>query len=701
MSADIGLYSYSTALLAYAGLSVWLFFSRTGRPLAWPLLVATTLTAIWAGTVATSSLLPYPLIKLMQLAEVARNSGWCFVLLRFIGLRLAGSDHILASNRWLKWYAAGVASVLIVLFLTPNLSQLLGLTNKVYSDIAFAVWLAMAVFGLLLLEQIFRNSSETERWSVKYLCLGLGFLFAYDFFMYAEALLFRQLSPPFWQARGFVVALAAVFLAVALGRSRQNNNNQNIYLSRHVMFHSVTLLAAGLYLILMSLAGYFIQYMGGSWGGVLQIAFLCASGLLLITLLFSGQIRARTRVWLSKNFFSYKYDYRKEWLQFTTTLASGGDNVPENIVRAMANLTQSPGGLLWSKTMDGQIPFACSLEMAEPENPIETRELGAWLQQTEWIIDLREWRRSPDLYEKLHLPTAMADLPRAWLIIPLLFGNQLQGILLLRDSDLQQDINWEDRDLLKVAGRQAASHLAQYQANQALVESRQFEAFNRLSAYVIHDLKNILAQQSLIVSNAEKHRDNPAFIDDVITTVRNSVERMTRLMEQMRSGVRGLKTELVDLAPLLEKVVADRQKVLPAPSLELQAGSLWVESDPELLATVFSHLIQNAQEATSNTGTVAVRLQQHGAQALVEIEDSGTGMSDEFLRTRLFKPFDSTKGLTGMGIGAFESREFVRSLGGDMKVSSATGKGSVFRVMLPSATTQQANDIVSKEFVSE
>ena len=700
MPANIGLYSYGFALVAYALLGILILFTRKRRELEGALLAATLITALWAGTVALSTLLTYPLIEVMQLTEWARNAAWCFVLFRLLGLRLEGTGHILTGKRWIPWFVVGFTIALGALFATPVLPAMLSLPEGLFQDLPFLAWLAMAVLGLMLLEQLYRNSTESERWSVKHLCLGLGLIFAYDFFMYAEALLLRHLDPALWQARGIVAAVGTLFLAIAIGRYSREKSRQNLYLSRHVVFHSVTLLAAGIYLLLMALVGYFIRYLGGTWGGVLQIAFLSASGVLLLALLFSGQIRARTRVWLSKNFFSYKYDYRTEWLQFTKTLAEGSDDIPENIVRAMAHLTKSPGGLLWSRSVEGQFRLACNWAMAEPEPGDQLQALPAWLERSEWIIDLREWRNSPDVYQNLEMPKLLLEMPQAWLIIPMFFGEQLQGILLLRESDLHPDINWEDRDLLKVAGRQAASHLAQYEANQALVESRQFEAFNRLSAYVIHDLKNILAQQSLIVSNAERHRNNPAFIDDVISTVRNSVERMTRLMEQMRNGVRGAETQRIDLGELLQKVVTERQNSLPVPGLhDLPPRALLVDADRDLLATVFAHLIQNAQEASNRSGTVDVRLQVQGEQAVVEIEDTGIGMDEDFLRNRLFKPFDSTKGLTGMGIGAFESREFVRSLGGEIRVTSTPGAGSLFRIVLPCAPESAALNMENKEAV--
>jgi putative PEP-CTERM system histidine kinase len=684
--SNIGLYSYGTALLAYFMLVVLVVIARRNNPLGNPLLAASALTVLWAAVVTVSSLVTAPLILLMQLAEVARNAAWIFVLLKLIGIRLHGTDHILASNRWIPWFALCFCLILIA---QPGADYLVKRIPSIYAlslNVSFSIWIGMSIVGLLLLEQFFRNSNEGELWATKHLCLGLGILFAYDFFMYAEALLFRQLDRNSWQARGIVTAMAAILIAISISRTDRNeaqDNPQGIHLSRHVAFHSLTLMASGIYLITMSLAAYFIRYLGGSWGSVLQITFLCAAGLTLVVLLFSGQIRASTRVWLSKNFFSYKYDYRLEWLQFTHTLASGQNDIPENITRAVANLVKSPGGILWSKAEDGRFNIVANWEMPLPRKEIDLVNLSLWLQEEGWIIDLREWRRAPDLYRKLELPVGLTDISRAWLIIPLLFGEKLQGILLLRESDLLRDFNWEDRDLLKVAGKQAGSHLAQFQADKALVESRQFEAFNRLSAYVIHDLKNILAQLSLMVANAQKHKHNPEFIDDMVSTVSNTVMRMSKLMTQLRSGSGQTEKQKFELTDLLKDVVAEGRHREPVPKLILANHKFSLTCDRDRLQTVFSHLVQNAQEATDKSGVVIIRLlHEHGA-AVVEVEDSGTGMDEEFVRHRLFKPFDSTKGLTGMGIGAFESRDFIHSLGGNIHVQSSPGCGSLFRVYIP------------------
>jgi putative PEP-CTERM system histidine kinase len=697
--SNIGLYSYGTALLASIMLIIVAFIKRRNNPLGSPLLVASCLSALWAAIITVSVLLTEPLADSIQLSEMARNAAWIFVLLRYLGLRLQGSDHILSSNRWVPWYILGVIATLVVLFSASPLSEVLPSVIDLAPKIGFSAWLAMSILGLLLLEQYFRNSNDSELWATKHLCVGLGILFAYDFFMYAEALLFQMLDRDLWQARGLVTTMAAILIATSVSRTNSNTRQDNVpgvHLSRHVAFHSLTLMASGIYLITMALAAYVIKYLGGTWGGVLQVVFLCASGLILAVLLFSGQIRAHVRVWLSKNFFSYKYDYRLEWLEFTRILASGSEDIPGNITRAVANITKSPAGVLWSRAEDGRFNVVANWEMPAPIEDIQLDSLSRWLQKHEWIIDIREWFVAPDLYQNLELPRLLTDISRAWLIIPLLFGDRLQGILLLRESDLVRDLNWEDRDLLKVAGKQAASHLAQYQADKALVESRQFEAFNRLSAYVIHDLKNILAQLSLIVANAQKHKQNPEFIDDMVDTVSNAVNRMSNLMAQLRSETTQREHQIFDLAELLKTVVAENKLRLPTPKLVLVDNNPSLECDRERLQTVFEHLVQNAQEATSKDGLVTVRLLESQGSAVVEIEDDGIGMDEHFVRHRLFRPFDSTKGLTGMGIGAFESRDFVRSIGGDISVQSTPGKGSLLRVHVPCVTETLAEHANTK-----
>jgi putative PEP-CTERM system histidine kinase len=682
MANNIGLYSYGFACLAYVLLGGALLLIWKNRSLTIAAIVATVLTAGWAGLIAGATLLAHPPLVLMQSVELARNVAWLFLLLSIFGGRLRGGNHPLASRRWIPWALIGLAVIVITLFGAREIGRIFNISESITQAVIYGTWMSQSLIGVLLLENIYRNSTELERWWVRYLCTGLGFLFAYDFLMYSDALVFREIDAELWLARGFSVALSAPLVALAAARSRDTRRSGE-GLSRHMVLHTFSLLLAGIYLVLMAVVGYFVNYLGGTWGSVLQVVYLSATGLLLVVLVFSSRVRALSRVWLSKYFLSYKYDYRREWLEFSKALEDAGDDTPQAIIQAMAKLGYCRAGLLWARSGDGELRLESQWQMAINVPMREHLDLFSWLEETGWIIDVQEWKESPQVYVGLEMPRPLARSPGAWIVIPLMAGARVEGVLFLRRTQSNVRLNWEDRDLLKLAGRQAARHLVQFRANQSLVELRQFEAFSRLSAYVVHDLKNILAEQSLIVSNADRHRGNLEFFDDVIATVDDSVERMTRLMAQVSGEVRGGKVEFIELGALLRVVLGSRTSLLPKPILEAAVEDQWVSADGEQLATVFGHIIQNAKEATDKHGRVVVRLLREGDKVVVEIEDDGAGMSSDFIQRRLFTPFESTKGLTGMGIGAFESRELVRKLGGDIFVSSEESVGSNFRIMLP------------------
>lgn len=679
---NIGAISYLFAFTAYLVLVTLLVFSWRGRSQGAWIVLAGIASVVWAGLISAGELGVSLSFEVLQLAELARGASWCLFLLGALDEKVDKSTKYSSLFRWAMVLFLFLF-VAAIFFTIPAFSTLINLPDGLLRDLVLIIWVALAIAGMALIEQIFRNSSASQRWAAKFLCLGIGCIFAYDFFMYSDALLFKQISLSIWEARGIVNGMAVPLIAIAIARNP--NYELDIHVSRHVVFHTATIMGAGAYLLLMAVVGYFIRFYGGTWGSLLQIAFFFGAGVLLLTLLFSDKIRAKARVFLSKHFFSYKHDYRDEWLKFTQNLAESVDSVPESIIQSIIKLTESNGGMLWEKTEAGQYTLTTRWHMPEVAsmNAASLSSLTAFMERTQWVVDFDEYEENPDLYEGLSIPDWLLSIPNAWLIVPLMFKGGCIGFILVKRSELQKKINWEDRDLLKTAGQQAASHLAQHQVDQALMQSRQFEAFNRLSAYIVHDLKNILAQQSLIVTNAEKHKHNPEFVDDVIATVKNSVARMTGLMAQMRSGERGADAKFVDLGVLLAKVVDDAKVRQPEAELKFTNDKVLVLADSEQLSTVFGHMIQNAQDATEKTGRVLVRIKPEDNYVVVNVEDTGIGMEPDFVRDRLFKPFDSTKGLTGMGVGAFESREYIRSLDGDISVDSVPREGSTFRIVLP------------------
>jgi putative PEP-CTERM system histidine kinase len=226
-------------------------------------------------------------------------------------------------------------------------------------------------------------------------------------------------------------------------------------------------------------------------------------------------------------------------------------------------------------------------------------------------------------------------------------------------------------------------HINQAESDKRLAESRQFGAYNRLTAFLMHDLNNLIAQQSLVVKNAEKFRDNPKFIDDTFDTIAHSVVRMNRLMEQLTSASKAPTVSRTDLRDALRKAADRCQSRSPVPSLDIGSEPIMLDADTDRLTSVFEHIIKNAQDATDESGSIQVKATVNGNTVFISIRDSGQGMSSEFIRERLFRPFDSTKGSHSMGIGAHQARDYVRTLGGHLEVSSQISVGTEFLIRLP------------------
>jgi putative PEP-CTERM system histidine kinase len=687
---NLGVIGYGLAAAGWLALFLLLLASWRGRLQGGLLLLAVLSTLLWALRAAfyANAEVVEP-DWLYQTLEVLRNVMWLVFLAQLLEPLVRGTQV----GRWIAvaWAALAIYGIaLLGIELQSELQGLLGLSLDWPPDAAILGHIGLAIAGLALIEQLFRNTRVQRRWATKFLYLGLGILFAYDFFLYADALLFKRLDPIIWEARGLASVLAAPLIAVASARNPEWS--LEVFVSRRVVLHSTTIFGAGIYLLAMAGAGYYIRAYGGNWGAALQLAFLTGAGVLLVILLFSGQLRARALVLLSKHFFSYKYDYREEWLKFTNTLSSSDLQDPprERMVRAVAEIVHSTGGLLWVRRDAGGFVLAASYNRDDQGLSVLQVEpadssLASFLERRQWVIQLDEYQREPEMYGDLILPDWLREMRQAWLVTPLLLGEHLQGFLVLFESRARPSINWEDRDLIMTAGRQVASYVALLEASEALGEARQFEAFHRLSAYVVHDLKNIAAQLALVVANAARHRKNPTFVEDAFQTVANATERMNRLLAQLRKGPLVSSTaRSVALTRAVQRAVQSRAAQSPIP-VAIVHDEPWVQADPERLVAVLEHLIQNAQEAAGAAGLVEVVVYTEDRTAVAAVRDNGCGMDESFIRERLFRPFTTTKGNAGMGIGVYESREFANAAGGELTVTSQPGKGATFFLRLPRA----------------
>ena len=673
---SIATYSYGLAAVGFLLLGVPLLTSWRGRAHG-PLLVAACLaSSFWAGSLAWAATDMLMWTDLSDGFEVARNAVWSLFL-----VVLLGDWRDPASKLPLKLRPA--LFVAAVCYLLALAAATLGYWDLALLESVLPVMarVVQAVGGMLLVEQAYRNKTTQERWAIKFACLGIGGMFAYDFYLYSHAMLFREVDPDIWAARGVINALTVPLLALSMRRAKSWRSP--LAVSRRAMFHSAALFGSAIYLLAMGSAGYYLRYFGGSWGTVMQVAFLFGAVVLLIGILFSGTFRAWLKVFISKHFYSYGYDYREEWMRFTRTLSEAGPRLGERTVQAVAALVESPGGALWQRREAGTFEPAAGWEVPLPDvsEPADSA-LCRFLESSQWVIDLGEYADEPDKYEGLVLPEWLLSWPRGWLVVPLMMGTKLSGFVVLQNAPSRVKLNWEVLDLLEIAGSQAASYLAQQDAANELMVARQFESFNRMSTFVVHDLKNLVSQLSLMNANAAKHKDNPEFQADMLETVSLSVQKMRLMLQKLSRIDVEEKPMPLSVDQVVRQAVANKAAFEPRPQLDERDTGLRVLADRERLERVVGHLIQNAIEATPKDGSVTIALAREGEAVRIEITDTGEGMSEDFIRERLFKPFESTKS-AGMGIGVFESREYINDLGGRLEVSSRPALGTTFKVILP------------------
>ena len=413
-------------------------------------------------------------------------------------------------------------------------------------------------------------------------------------------------------------------------------------------------------------------------------------------------MRAKLRIFLGKHFFRYRYDYREEWLKFTRALSaqSSPQEMGEQVVRGLADMLESPGGGLWLR-VKGEAAFSqtarWNLARIDDKEDIGSA-MCQYLGEGGKIINLEEYRSFSRRYGALKIPLWLQDLPGAWLVVPLMKGDEMIGFVVLASARTIFDVNWEVLDLLKTAGQQAASYLAQMQATEALLEVRKFDAFNKMSAFVVHDLKNIVTQLSLMMKNAKRLGANPEFQQDMLLTVDNSLDRMRQLMLQLREGATPPGTAVgVNLAAIVRRV----QAVAAARGRELEVeltDDVDTRGHEERVERIIGHVVQNAFDATDPGGQVRLKLERAGGRARIVVSDTGHGMTQDFIRDRLFKPFQTTK-QAGMGIGAYESFQYVQELGGRIDVQSQVGQGTTITLELPLFESQSKSDLHLPETV--
>ncbi len=686
MQAIVAFWSHALAAALYMALVLWEL--RRGIRIGSEhrmLLAALALTACWAWLTAVE-----PLSILAAYAETARNLAWVGVL-----YRLAEGDSGEIRQRGVQPVYAAVAGVLGLQMVVDALPLLVGPNDlsgaRTLLSTAIVLRLTAAAGALVLVHNLYGQAAPASRGSIRLAMLGLAAMWAYDLNLYTVAYFDHDAARGLFDWRGLAVAAAAPLFA--LGGA--HGEGWRIRLSRAATFQSLSLLTICAYFALMAVLAAALRGSGLDWTRNLAVVAMAMLTVGAIVLLPSPRARGWAKVKLAKHLFEHRYDYRTEWLRFTDTLGAWGpDEAPlgERVVKAFADMLDAPGGILLTLEEGGAFEPAADWHWPGNAHPGRdaSREAAAafWraIAQDARIVDFEArrggWDGARDAI--LSIPACLLAEPHAWAGIPLIHRERLVALVVLAAPDYNRALDWEDYDLLRTAGRQAASTLAEAHGQQALVNAQRFEDFNRRFAFILHDIKNLVSQLSLVARNAERHADNPEFRADMVATLKSSVGKMNDLLLRIapKSEARDVSLSSVALRPLLGAVIA-AQRHRHEVQLLGDAGEFVIADDGALEQAV-AHLLANAIDASPADAPVIVRVDRDHEQVGIAIIDQGGGMDADFVRNRLFQPFASTKD-GGFGVGAFEAKSLIAAMHGRLTVESRAGQGSRFLITLPLA----------------
>ncbi len=546
------------------------------------------------------------------------------------------------------------------------------------------VQLLLTVGILAALEVCLRTSKRNTRWRIKYLVLGLGGVFLVRFYLLSHVVLFSVVMAGYLTTGMATLFIGNLLIGTSLARDRLRGAELTV--SRQILYRSVVVGVLGCYLFVVGALGWFLTYLGIPeelfWGSL--VVFVSALGLAAI--LLSEDIRWRIKRFITLHFYRSKYDYREQWGKFTKrldSLVTLDELAPELLQTVTDAAGATKAALYLADERDGRYHLAAALGLARltPTLPGDCALLARLKSGANPLL-LENGGEKPSESPVSHEVSQW--FAYGGVAVPLCWRGSLTGLMLIGPERTGVPYTAEDLEFLATVGEQAAGGLATARLTEALVRSREFDAFHRLTSFVIHDLKNSISGLSMLSQNALANFDDPEFQRDALKTLSRTVERMQALLAKLSSAPEPspLRLEPVDLAALVTEAIGPVagggrvslvKDLVPVPA---------VLGDPEALLRVIQNLVANAAEALDGKGVVSVKTYEDRGWAVFSVTDTGCGIPEEFLRKSLFVPFRSTK-KGGWGIGLYQAKGIVEGHGGTIEVHSKEGEGTTFWVRLP------------------
>jgi putative PEP-CTERM system histidine kinase len=587
----------------------------------------------------------------------------------------------------------GLAAAAVVVFWSPyQASEIAGPFHAAQLDLAgryATIYQLLATVAILAaLEVGIRNARAVSRWRIKYLVVGVVGLLLARFYFASQTLLFQVILASYLSTQAATILPAAAVIGASLLRARLRESD--IAPSRQVLYRSVAAGVLGLYLVVVGALGWLLNRLGISeqlfWGSF--VVFVTAIGLAVV--LLSEDVRWRVKRFLGRHFYPAKYDYREQWLRFTGRLTSRialRDIAPELLETLVSSVGAVHGVIFIVDEREGYLDVAASMGSVRPvlRVPLDPT-ISAWLLKQRGATLLPATAETHDTPPAALVATL--GLPEAILAAPLTWRDSLEGLLVLGPERTGAPYGPEDLELVSTVADQAAGTLVSARLSERLAQAREFEAFHRVTSFVLHDLKNAISALSLLAQNAERNFDDPEFQRDALKTLGRTVDRMKALMARLSSSQAGqsLDRRGLNLSALVAEGLGD-VKAPPGVTVvrDLQPVPT-ILGDADALRRVLANLVTNAFDAVGQSGVVSVGTHEADGHAVLTVSDTGCGIPEEFMRESLFTAFRTTK-RGGWGIGLFQVKALVEAHGGAIDVESKVGKGTTFTVRIPHGTT--------------
>jgi putative PEP-CTERM system histidine kinase len=540
------------------------------------------------------------------------------------------------------------------------------------------------------LERTLRISTGTMRWRIKYMIIGLDILFAVRCYTSTQTILYSAVNMDLASLRAGALIVGCMFACLSLVRG--SFAAVDLYPSHGVLYGSVTMLLAGAYLMVVGVFAEVVAYFG--WGQSFPLAaFLVLVSLVGVTIiLLSDRLRQRIKRFVSRHFHRPQYDYRRVWSMFserTVALTDAGDFC-RAVTRVISETFDLLSVTIWLVDEAGRryvLGGSTALAEAEAKKLIGTGKVSGD------ILRLLREHAYPTPVEGIsgefgsflrQLGHKEFEHGGEYFFLPLTTSEEVLGILVLGDRVSGLPFTIEEIDLLKTIGNQTVANLLSIKLSGRLVEAQKLEAFQTMSAFFVHDLKNTASTLSLMLQNLPRHFDDPAFRQDALRAISKSVDKINGLIGRLTFFRQ--KIEIKPLAGDLNQVVKSTLTGLAGFDGERLTTELRplpaVLMDAEQIQKVITNLLLNARDASAETGRIELQTLRSDGWVVLTVSDRGCGMSPEFIEQSLFRPFQTTK-QDGIGIGLFHSKMIVEAHRGRIDVESRPGEGSTFRVFLP------------------